>query len=107
MRRRSTKEEWIELLALKDDSDLSIKGFCEEFGVAAHQFYYWRKRLREKPSPATNTDFVRVELTREKDYGIKDTGLIVDLRSMQLRLELGFDEAALQKVLAATEVLGC
>lgn len=97
MRQRSTKKEWTELLALKDESNLSIKGFCEEFGVAVHQFYYWRKKLREERKEVATVGFVKVELAEE----LKDSGLVIDLERMQLRLERGFDETALEQVFRA------
>ena len=110
MRRRSRREEWVELLALKNESDKTIKAFCEEFGVAVHQFYYWRKRLREESDSTAAMGFVRIEMAteeaEEEDFR-GDAGLVVDLQRLQLRLERGFDESSLQRVLNLVGGLRC
>ena len=108
MRRRSTRQEWVELLALREESEKSLKAFCEEFGVAVHQFYYWRKRLREEPkTQGRRGEFVEVELAEVEDSDGGDSGLALDLKHLNLRVERDFDEATLRRVLRVAASLQC
>ena len=108
MKRRSTREEWAELLALKDESDKSIKAFCEEFGVPTHQFYYWRKRLRQEPAAdAAGNAFVKIDLSDVDEAEESGSGLTLDLRRLSLQLEPNFDAPTLRRVLAIAAELRC
>lgn len=108
MRRRSTKKEWVELLGLKQESDKSIKAFCEEFGVAVHQFYYWRKRLGDDAKPNDESaGFVRLGLAESSETECRDSGLLLDLRQFHLRLEHDFDDESLRRFLAVAAAMQC
>jgi len=98
---RSKMEDWAELLELKRESGLSVKAFCDEYGVADHQFYYWQKRLREDHS---QPGFVQLQA----DQPVGDNaGVLLDLANWSVRLERGFDDATLRRLLTVVRGGGC
>ena len=50
MRGRQRQEQWQRLIALHEKSGQSVSVFCQERGVSAPSFYYWRQRLQQKPN---------------------------------------------------------
>ena len=92
MRKRSTAEQWRKLLAEKEASGQTIAAFCAERDLAVHQYAYWRKRLSEESSDG----FAEVKLAADEDAGV-----IVDLRTLTVRLRRGFDEEVLRALLRA------
>jgi putative transposase len=41
-------EKYLELINLQAESGLSIKDFCENYGLVRSSFYYWAKKLNGK-----------------------------------------------------------
>lgn len=99
MTKDEQREFWKEVLQLQADSGLTIKAFCDQEGLAVHQFYYWRKRLDDAVEQV-DTSFVAVEFTDESVECLP-----VSVYSGQLRVEVvpGFCASTLRRVL---EVVG-
>ena len=38
-----------ELIRLQQDSELSVREFCSNEGIAASTFYYWKKKFQSNP----------------------------------------------------------
>ena len=86
MRKRSTAEQWRRLLAEKEASGQTIAAFCAERNLGVHQYSYWRKRLREDAEEG----FAELSLNVEEDAGV-----VLDLRTLTVRLRRGFDAEVL------------
>ena len=46
---RLTESKFIALLDRQKESGLSVKDFCSNEGMTESTFYYWRKKLQERP----------------------------------------------------------
>ena len=43
-------------------SGLTQKGWCEKHQIKYHVFHYWYKRYRNDPSPATQNQFIALQI---------------------------------------------
>ncbi|NQZ48351.1 MAG: hypothetical protein HRT63_12610 [Erythrobacter sp.] len=94
MRKRSTAEQWRRLLAEKEESGQTIAAFCAERDLGVHQYSYWRKRLCEDAEEG----FAELKLNTEEDSGV-----VLDLRTLTVRLRRGFDAKVLQDLVRAVQ----
>lgn len=62
IRRHRTASEWQDIVRMAEQSDLSVKKFCEQQNINPSGFYAWRKRLQKK---AETRGFTPVVLTTE------------------------------------------
>lgn len=59
---RRSPEDWAELMATYEASDLTQRAFCAEHGVAYSTFCYWRRRLRQEKNASDREGPTLVEL---------------------------------------------
>lgn len=91
--------EWLDRIAEQGRCGISVKGFCKERGLAEHQFYYWRKRLREAQQPMR---FALVDRgARRAEAGSQGELELVLASGERLRIGTGVDAATLRTVLEA------
>ncbi|OVE81295.1 hypothetical protein BVY04_03535 [bacterium M21] len=97
------REFWKEVLQLQADSRLTIKAFCEQEGLAVHQFYYWRKQLVDVVQQV-DTPFVAVEFAGESGQYPP-----ISVYAGELRVEVvrGFCASTLRRVLDVVGENGC
>ena len=87
---------WQEILNEYSNSSQTVSDFCSDYGIPVWKFYYWRKRLTPvEPS------FDEVSLKSETPPG---SGIELSLGSLSIKLENGFNESTLRRVLT---VLSC
>ena len=92
-------DEWRDRIAEQERSGISVKGFCKEQGLAEHQFYYWRKRLRNPPQLVR---FALVDRGARRPEPATQAELELVLASgARLRIGTGVDAATLRTVLQA------
>ena len=97
-KREEQRQFWSELIAGHKQSGQSVQTFCQERGVAAHCFYYWRQRLESREKPVR---FALVETRVEA--GAQSSSAAVELTLIsgeRLRIPAGTDTATLRQVLA-------
>ena len=41
----SRQDEWAAVVSARSASGQTVKAFCAERGIPAHQYYYWRKKV--------------------------------------------------------------
>ena len=91
MRQAERREKWQRVIEQQQVSGVSARRWCPEHGVSLQSFYAWRRRLaREEIRPG----FVEL-LAPAAESG----GLVLELGPWRLRLEPGFDEATLRRML--------
>lgn len=87
-----------EQVAQQERSGVSVKQFCETYGVTEQSFYVWRKRLREEPP----LKFALVETTPSEADSARDAGLELILgKGERLRIGRTADLALLRRVVEA------
>lgn len=42
------EDKYRELILLQEDSGLTVKGFCQNQGIAPATYYYWRKKFKDE-----------------------------------------------------------
>ena len=89
--------EWRERIAEQERSGISVKGFCKERGIAEHQFYYWRKRLRNQQQPMRFALVDRGAPRQEPGTG-RSLELVL-ANGERLRIGTGVDTKTLRTVL--------
>ncbi|MGI6357257.1 MAG: IS66 family insertion sequence element accessory protein TnpA [Bacillota bacterium] len=57
------QQQWEARIAAFKDSGLSGAKWCEEQGVNAHQFYYWKAKLKSDNQPAKRAGWLQVEVS--------------------------------------------
>jgi len=94
----SEKQEfWESVLLEYHHCHGTVKSFCEDYGIAVWQFYYWKKRLSSKAE--CSRAFSEVKLSESHSPGIR---LVAG--SIEICLDRDFDADFLKKVL---RVLNC
>lgn len=92
-------DQWRELIAAQERSGLSVRRFCKEQGIAEHQLFYWRKRLRSQPQPVR---FALVERGAASAGALSEPALELVLHTGErLRIGAGVNGATLRTVLEA------
>jgi transposase len=109
---------WLDLMCRWQQSQLSVRAFCERFGLSEASFYLWRRVLRQRgvlptrpvPKPATapapsRSAFVKLTLDAAPTA---TTGIELVLKDRRLlRIHPGFDPATLRQVLRLLEEPAC
>jgi transposase-like protein len=104
-RRASQEQFWRAMLRRWHSSGLSVRGFCEEHGLAVPSFYAWRRTLARRDSAV---GFVPVQVIPEPKPQTTAAGLPSSLEVVLgagrvLRVAPGFDEPTLRRLLALLE----
>ncbi len=102
-RRREAWTRWRGLVSEQADSGRSVSAFCRERGLAASQFFAWKKRL----SQAAAGQFVEVQLVRAPAQTVLSPNCAIEIRldgGRRVFVEPGFDAGHLRAVLAALEM---
>lgn len=103
---------WQGMLREAARSGVSIREFCQRRKLDVAQFYWWRRRLKQRREPGTmgrpeaagRASFALVsEEPRATDAGLE----LVLADGRRLRIHRGMEEATLRAVLAALEQPGC
>ena len=96
--RVARREEWRQVLAEQAASGKTAAAFCQERGVPVWKFHYWRKALSTREAAADVSGFVQVKMAAVQAPG---TQVWVEAGAWRVCVTPGFDEATLQRVLAA------
>jgi hypothetical protein len=97
---------WRKVVARQRGSGLSVKGFCQQEGVAVASFFYWKRRIREQgsdPQPAVQFAPVRVVA---QEPARSETGGVIEIRlsrARRIRLRGPVDSQQLATVVAVLE----
>lgn len=116
--RDASKERfWRKLIRRQGKSDETVARFCAREGVPVHQFYWWRRTLRERSSPA-NRGHGRMASGEVASTSKPDALAFVPVRvpfslsapievvhpgGCVVRVPAGFDRLALRGILASLE----
>jgi hypothetical protein len=91
--------EWEEKIRKQQESGLSMEKWCNQHQIPSHRFYYWKERLFPKP-PLNRSCFAELPDS-------KNTGIAIEYRGLQIRLDKHFDSAALKRCLSALMEIKC
>ncbi|MCP4993488.1 MAG: hypothetical protein GY934_06845 [Gammaproteobacteria bacterium] len=71
-KRQTTPDHWQRHFATQLSSGLSVTEYCRRESIRSNQWYYWQKRLRDKPVPSVSLVPVTVspEPTTSRDCRI-------------------------------------
>ncbi len=90
------KQKWANQIASWKASGMSIRAWCQKQGISPSTFSYW-KRGREKVQDSSNkspSPFIEL-----KDENVKDSGVTLSVKEVEVRLSISFDSTSLQRCL--------
>lgn len=102
---KASKEQfWRQTIQLWRQSGLSVRAFCQRRGLAAANFYAWRRTLNRRDAQTVNFIPVKVTPSIAADDDNASTGLelVLDNRR-RLRIGPGFDTDSLRRLLAVLD----
>lgn len=97
---KSSEDKWRSLIATQGRRGLSVREFAESHGIAPVTMYWWRCRLRDRPSALVPVSVV----DREDDSVIRSTAreaFELTCGSMKLRIPPDFDEHEIRRLVRA------
>jgi transposase-like protein len=104
-------------LEAQAESGLSVHDYCFAYGLEAHTFYNWRRRLnRERPTPTGKDDASRLpaqlvfaEVVLVSPAPVSSESVVEVVLRCGRRLQVGadFDEGALRRLVGLLESLPC
>jgi hypothetical protein len=100
--RTALRQQWVERLKRFADGDLSVVAFCQQEGISAQAFYYWKHKLQ--PRPIAHDDSPRLLPVRLLDSPPVE---LVLSNPIVLRLAPGCDLALVRSLLAALRDAPC
>jgi hypothetical protein len=101
-RRQEAWAKWRGLVSGQGASGQSVAAFCRDRGLAASQFFAWKKRLRQ----AAAEPFVEVQVVGAPAQPATAPSRAIEIRlgcGRRVFVEPGFDANHLRAVLAALE----
>jgi transposase-like protein len=104
-RSRSKEQFWRRMVRQCQGSGLSVRAFCEDYGLSEPSFYAWRRILKERDAAAVR--FVPVQVTPAPTAPLADSSadaleLLLGV-GRRVRVGPGFDGPTLQRLLALLE----
>ncbi|WP_407947300.1 IS66 family insertion sequence element accessory protein TnpA [Pectinatus sottacetonis] len=56
-------QQWRKYLKERADSNLTVKSFCEKYGLNVKSYYYWQKLIRNEAAKSLTGAIVPVNIT--------------------------------------------
>ncbi len=106
----SKQERWLELIRRWQQSQTTIREFCQRHQVSEASFFSWRRVLRERglldeTIPSKTLAFVKLT-AREAEATIRPIELVLN-QGRVLRVRLGFDADLLLQLVRLLEEPAC
>jgi len=110
------QQHWLDLVRRWQQSQLTVRAFCNRHGLAEARFYLWRRVLRERgllhdprtptqPPASSPPAFVKLTLAEPPSAATAIELLLGEQR--RLRISPGFDPATLRQLLRLLEEPSC
>ena len=99
------RSRWVRLIAEQGESGGTVGAFCRERGLAASQFYTWRKRL----GGSVAERFLEVQVAKAAAWPAPPHQGAIAIRlagGCRVLVEPGFDADHLRAIVAALETRG-
>lgn len=100
--RRWTTQDAKTVLAAAERSDLSLRAFAVEHGMDVQRLYRWKKELQSEMPAVERVHFEELVVRRSDMEHAARIELILP-SGYVVRIGAGFDESALQRVIAVLE----
>ena len=93
------QQRWAELIRQRQESGMTVVGFCEANGLKAKTYYYWLRKLRMRVCEQT---VVGLPMPSEETECLPSSGTIT-VRSGDITVEIGdgMSEATIRAVVGA------
>jgi hypothetical protein len=88
------REFWRQLIAVQQQSGMSVRAFCQQRRTSEYSFYHWRKRLAEE----LPLKFALVETSRSAPAAVAAVEVML-ASGERLRIAPGIEAATLRLVL--------
>jgi transposase-like protein len=104
----SKEQWWRQTFQRWQQSDQSVRAFCEDEGIGEHAFYWWRRQLRRRDRQPDQQRHQQRQTDHSSDFlpvrVVADPVIEIVLPGQRvLRVPSGFDSQVLRQVLAILE----
>ena len=107
-RTRRTREQWTELVAESDKSELTRRAFAQQRGISPTTLSWWACRLRrEAREQAALVPVEIVEDSREDASAVRESFRVELAGNRTVVVPAAFDASSLQRLVAALETVSC
>ena len=93
-------QTWAMLIQECNNSGLTKRAFCQQWGISEKNFYYWLRKLRSQMAEASGPQLVQLEPTV-----ISDDMLQIQYRGAELKLPAGVDIETVAALLRSLQAL--
>jgi len=97
---KTSEDKWRGLIAAQEKSGLGVREFAESRGLAPTTMYWWRCRLRDRPTALVPVAVVDGDARPARGSATREP-FELTLGSMTLRIPPDFDEHDLRRVVRA------
>jgi transposase-like protein len=103
-RDKSKERLWRQRVVEQATSGLSIRAFCQRYGLVEGSFYFWRRELERRK--ATAPAFAAVTITDQQAFSQEPLEVVL-ASGVRVRVPSGFDPQTLRQLLAVLEQPAC
>jgi hypothetical protein len=96
---KTSEEKWRALIAPQEKSGLGVREFAESRGLVPATMYWWRCRLRERPTSLVPLAVIERDVEIRRSTTSAAFELTFD--SLTVRIPPGFDEGDLRRLVRA------
>ena len=97
-KRRKKRSFWKAHIRAWEKSGLNQNEYCRQYKLRPNQLTYWKKQFKKKEN---QVNFVPVPVKinpGQSEFGIGDSGLSVQIGTLQIRINNNFNSSSLVKV---------
>mgnify|MGYP000956188502 CR=1 FL=1 len=88
---------WEERVKDYENSDLTMKVWCEANHVKTHQLHYWRKKFKTNKENI-QSNLVKVDLNQKQKQTIDESSIQLQVGSLSINVKSGFKPSLLKDV---------
>jgi transposase len=109
----SKQQRWLDVMRRRHQSQVTVREFCQRYGLSEANFYGWQRVLRERgllddqSTPASSPPTSFVELTADAAPARATAVDVVLSERRLLRVHPGFDPATVLQLVRLLEEPAC
>lgn len=96
---------WEQRLAEYESSGKTIKAWCQEQELRENQFYYWRKKLRDRSETEQPVKWLSLKLDNNKQASLASNSITVHIGQVTVEIKKGFDQNLFREIVQILQTI--